>query len=40
MLGGTTLNGEVIYQQAQEEINKIEENIQLQYETPVNYMIG
>ena len=40
MLGGTTLNGEVIYSQAQEEINKIEENIQLQYETPVNYMIG
>jgi hypothetical protein len=40
MLGGTTLNGEVIYQQAQEEINKIEEQIQLQYETPVNYMIG
>jgi len=40
MLGGTTLNGEVIYQQANEEIIKIEEQIQLQYETPVNYMIG
>jgi hypothetical protein len=40
MLGGTTLNGELIYQQAQDEINKIEEQIQLQYETPVNYMIG
>jgi len=40
MLGGTTLNGEVIYTQANDEINKIEEQIQLAYETPVNYMIG
>ena len=40
MLGGTTLNGELIYTQANEEIIKIEEQIQLQYETPVNYMIG
>jgi len=40
MLGGTTLNGEVIYTQAQEEINKIEEEIRSSFETPIDYMIG
>ena len=40
MLGGVTMNGETIYSQAQEEINKLEETIQLMFETPVNYMIG
>ena len=40
MLGGVTMNGETIYSQAQEEINKLEEQIQLAFETPVNYMIG
>ena len=40
MLGGVTMNGETIYSQAQEEINKLEEQIQLAFELPVNYMIG
>ena len=40
MLGGVTMNGETIYSQAQEEINKLEEQIQLTFELPVNYMIG
>ena len=40
MLGGTTLNGEVIFQQAQEEINKIEEEIRSSFETPIDYMVG
>jgi hypothetical protein len=40
MLGGVTMNGETIYTQAQEEINKLEEQIQLTFELPVNYMIG
>ena len=40
MLGGVTMNGETIYSQAQEEVNKLEEQIQLAFETPVNYMIG
>jgi hypothetical protein len=34
------MNGETIYSQAQEEINKLEEQIQLTFELPVNYMIG
>jgi len=40
MLGGVTMNGETIYSQAQEEINKLEEQIQLTFELPVNYMVG
>ena len=40
MLGGVTMNGETLYTQAQEEINKLEEQIQLTFELPVNYMIG
>ena len=40
MLGGVQLNGEQIYTQAQEEINKLEEQIQLSYELPPNYMMG
>ena len=40
MLGGVTMNGEQIYTQAQEEINKLEEQIQLSYELPPNYMMG
>ena len=40
MLGGVTMNGENIYSQEIEEIEKIEEQIQLQYETPVWGMIG
>jgi hypothetical protein len=34
------MNGETIYSQAQEEINKLEEQIQLTFELPVNYMVG
>ena len=40
MLGGVTMNGETIFTQAQEELQKLEEQIQLAYELPVNYMIG
>ena len=40
MLGGVTMNGADIYSQAQEEIEKLEEQIQLAYELPPNYMIG
>ena len=37
---GVTINGETIYQQAQEEINKLEEQIQLAYELPPEIMVG
>ena len=40
MLGGVQMNGEQIYSQAQEEINRLEEQIQLSYELPPNYMMG
>jgi hypothetical protein len=40
MLGGVQLNGEQLYSQAQEEINRLEEQIQLSYELPPQYMIG
>ena len=40
MLGGVTMNGETIYSQAQEELEKLEEQIQLAFELPINYMIG
>ena len=40
MLGGVTLNGEQIYQQSQEEITKLEEQIQLSYELPPEYLMG
>ena len=40
MLGGVALNGEQIYSQAQEELNKLEEQIQLAYELPPMHMIG
>ena len=40
MLGGVTMNGDNIYSQAIEEIQKLEEQIQLAYETPVWGMIG
>ena len=40
MLGGVQMNGEQIYSQAQEEINKLEEQIQLSYELPPQYMVG
>ena len=40
MLGGVTMNGETIYTQAQEELEKLEEQIQLAFETPIDYMVG
>jgi hypothetical protein len=40
MLGGVTMNGETIYSQAVEEQNTLEEEIQLAFELPINYMIG
>ena len=40
MLGGVQLNGEQIYTQAQEELTKLEEQIQLAYELPPHYMVG
>ena len=40
MLGGVTMNGEAIYSQAQEELERLEEQIQLSFETPIDYMVG
>ena len=40
MLGGVQLNGEQLYTQAQEEVTKLEEQIQLSYELPPQHMIG
>jgi hypothetical protein len=40
MLGGVALNGEQLYTQAQEELTKLEEQIQLAYELPPMHMIG
>ena len=40
MLGGVQMNGEQIYSQAIEEIQKLEEQIQLIFELPPNYMVG
>ena len=40
MLGGVTMNGTEIFSQAQEEILRLEEQIQLAYELPLDYMMG
>ena len=40
MLGGVTLNGAAIFEQANADIEKLEEQIQLAYELPPDYMIG
>ena len=40
MLGGVTMNGETIFSQAQEELQRLEEQIQLSFETPIDYMVG
>ena len=37
---GVTLDGQRILQEAQEEITKIEEEMQLRFEEPVNMMVG
>ena len=40
LLGGVEMNGEAIYSQAQEELQKLEEEIQLAFDTPIDYMVG
>ena len=40
MLGGVTLNGQQIFSEALQDIQKLEEEIRGTYETPVTYMIG
>ena len=40
LLGGVEMDGETIYSQAQEELDKLEEQIQLSFETPIDYMVG
>ena len=40
MLGGVTMNGEVIYNEAKEEIATLETEGRLTYETPVDFDIG
>ena len=40
MIGGVSLNGQQIFQEAQQDIQKLEEDIRGTYETPVTYMIG
>ena len=39
-IGGVTLNGQQIYQEALQDVQKLEEDIRGTYETPVSYMIG
>ena len=40
MMGGVTLNGAELYNQALQDIERLEEDIKKQFETPVDYMIG
>jgi len=40
MLGGVTMNGGEIYQQAQEQLEKLEEQIKLSFELPIDIMVG
>jgi hypothetical protein len=40
MLGGVTMNGEQIYSQAIEEQQRLEEEIKLSFELPLDYMVG
>ena len=40
LLGGVEMNGAEIYSQAMEEIDKLEEQIMLAFETPIDYMVG
>ena len=40
MPGGVTLNGETIYNAAVQEIHAIEQEMQLKYELPPQFMIG
>ena len=38
--GGVTLNGKVIYQEATEELIRLEEKVRLNYELPVDFFLG
>jgi hypothetical protein len=38
--GGVTFNGQQIYDEATEEITKLEEEMQLRYQTPPGFMVG
>ena len=38
--GGVSFNGTQLFEQAQQEIEKIEEEVQLKYELPPNFMVG
>ena len=38
--GGVTVNGEFIYQEAKEELDKLEEEIRLNWEMPVDFFFG
>jgi len=40
MIGGVTLNGQQIYSEALQDVEKLETDIRGTYETPVTYMIG
>ena len=40
MLGGVEINGEVILNEAKEEIQKLEEEIKLAFDLPPMYQIG
>ena len=40
LLGGVEMNGGEIYSQAQQEIERLEEQIQLAFELPPEYMMG
>ena len=40
MIGGVTLNGQEIYSQALQDIEKLEKEIRDSFETPVSYLIG
>ena len=40
LLGGVTMNGETIYNEAKEEIATLEEQCRLNFETPVDFDIG
>lgn len=40
LLGGVTLNGAQLYQQAQEEIQKLEEDVEKRWQLPVDFFMG
>ena len=40
MLGGVTMNGEMMFSQAQEELIRLEEEARLTYELPVDFAVG